>query len=78
MAVAHLGAIEDPAVIGTTGDPATPLAGTRALASALEDGRLIVVTADQHTGYGANACVDDAVSSYLIDLVVPGEGDCAP
>ncbi len=54
-------------VIGTTGDPATPLAGTRAMANALEDGRLIVVTAEQHTGYGVNDCVDQAVDTYLVD-----------
>ena len=59
-------------VIGTTGDPATPLAGTRVMASTLEDGRLIVVTADKHTGYGENDCVDGAVDKYLIDLEVPG------
>lgn len=58
-------------VIGTTGDPATPLEGTRNMANVLEDGRLIVVTADQHTGYGVNSCVNDAVDTYLIDLVVP-------
>ena len=55
-------------VIGTTGDPATPLDSTRAMAAALEDGRLVVVTADQHTGYGVNDCVDDVVHDYLIDL----------
>ena len=54
-------------VIGTTGDPATPLAGTRAMANTLEDGRLIVVTAEQHTGYGVNDCVDQAVDDYLVD-----------
>jgi pimeloyl-ACP methyl ester carboxylesterase len=58
-------------VIGTTGDPATPLAGTEVMAKTLEDGRLIVVTADRHTGYGVNDCVDDAVGKYLIDLEVP-------
>ena len=58
-------------VIGTTGDPATPLEGTRNMAKVLEDGRLIVVTADQHLGYGVNSCVNDAVDTYLIDLVVP-------
>ena len=31
-------------VVGTTGDPATPLAGTRVMADTLEDGRLVVVT----------------------------------
>ena len=58
-------------VIGTTGDAATPLAGTRNMAKSLEEGRLIVITADQHTGYGVNSCVIDAVDTYLIDLVVP-------
>ena len=58
-------------VIGTTGDPATPLEGTRQMAAALEDGRLVVVDADQHTGYRVNDCVDDVVHRYLIDLEVP-------
>jgi pimeloyl-ACP methyl ester carboxylesterase len=58
-------------VIGTTGDPATPLASTEAMAATLEDGRLIIVTAEKHTGYGENACVDDLVHAYLIDLDVP-------
>lgn len=53
-------------VVGTTGDAATPLAGTRAMAGTLQDGRLIVVSANQHTGYGANACVVGAVDDYLI------------
>jgi pimeloyl-ACP methyl ester carboxylesterase len=54
-------------VVGTTGDPATPLQGTRNTAGALEDGRLIVVEGDQHTGYGLNECVIDAVDGYLVD-----------
>ena len=41
------------------------------MAAALEDGRLVVVTADQHTGYRVNDCVDDVVHRYLIDLEVP-------
>ncbi|MBA3605341.1 MAG: alpha/beta hydrolase [Actinomycetota bacterium] len=60
-------------VIGTTGDPATPLESTRAMAATLEDGRLVVVTADQHTGYRVNGCVDDIVHSYLVDLEIPPE-----
>jgi pimeloyl-ACP methyl ester carboxylesterase len=60
-------------VIGTTGDPATPLSSTRAMADTLEDGRLVVVDADQHTGYGVNDCVNDAVHRYLVDLDVPAE-----
>ncbi|MFM9137997.1 MAG: alpha/beta hydrolase, partial [Actinomycetota bacterium] len=58
-------------VVGTTGDAATPLESTRRMAKKLERGILIVVTANQHTGYGANECVTTAVDQYLIDLVVP-------
>lgn len=61
-------------VIGTTGDPATPLVSTEAMADALEDGRLVIVEADQHTGYGVNDCVVETVNSYLIDLVPPPDG----
>ena len=58
-------------VIGTTGDAATPLASSRKMTTALEDGRLIVVTANRHTGYGENSCVTDAVNKYLITTKVP-------
>lgn len=60
-------------VIGTTGDSATPLEGTRNMARVLEDGRLIVVTAEQHTGYTSDACAQRTADAYLIDLVVPDE-----
>ncbi|MDP2292649.1 MAG: alpha/beta fold hydrolase [Actinomycetota bacterium] len=56
-------------VMGTTGDSATPLAGTRVMADTLEDGRLVVVTADQHTGYSVNACSAETIERYLIDPV---------
>jgi pimeloyl-ACP methyl ester carboxylesterase len=58
-------------VVGTTGDPATPLDSTRKMALGLEQGILIVVDANQHTGYGANSCVVKAVDDYLIKLTVP-------
>ena len=58
-------------VVGTTGDPATPLDSTRKMALGLEQGILIVVDANQHTGYGANNCVVKAVDEYLIKLKVP-------
>jgi pimeloyl-ACP methyl ester carboxylesterase len=64
-------------VIGTTGDAATPLSSTRAMADTLEDGRLVVVEADQHTGYRVNDCVNDIVHRYLIDLEIPpDETEC--
>jgi hypothetical protein len=44
------------------------------MANALEDSRLLVVEARQHTGYGVNRCVIEAVNAYLIDLVPPADG----
>jgi pimeloyl-ACP methyl ester carboxylesterase len=58
-------------VIGTTGDASTPLSSSRKMAKALESGVLLVVEADQHTGYGINTCIIMAVDNYLIDLTVP-------
>ncbi len=60
-------------VVGTTGDPATPVFSSRAMADTLEDGRFVVVDADQHTGYKVNDCIDDIIHGYLIDLQVPDE-----
>jgi pimeloyl-ACP methyl ester carboxylesterase len=60
-------------VCGATGDAATPLQSTRNMAAALEDGRLIVIDADQHTCYGADPCADSLIDTYLIDLEAPAE-----
>ena len=57
--------------MGTTGDPATPLESTRMMATALEQGVLVVVDAEQHTAYGLNECINGLVERYLIDLDVP-------
>lgn len=65
-------------VIGTTGDPATPFDSTVRMSDTLEDGRLVIVEADQHTGYGVNLCVVEVVNRYLIDLEPPDDGtECA-
>jgi pimeloyl-ACP methyl ester carboxylesterase len=61
-------------VIGTTGDPATPLESSRAMADALEDGRLVVVDANEHTGYRGDDCVRGIVHEYLLGLVAPDDG----
>ena len=58
-------------VIGTTGDAATPLTSTRKAAKNLEEGVLVIVEADRHTGYGLNTCVVATVDAYLISLSVP-------
>jgi len=60
-------------VIGTTGDPATPFDSTVRMSNTLEDGRLVIVEADQHTGYGVNRCVIDVVNEALIDLNPPDD-----
>ena len=65
-------------VIGTTGDAATPLESTRAMADTLEDGRLVVVEANQHTGYRGSDCVQDIVHTYLLQLVAPDDGTSCP
>ena len=61
-------------VIGVTGDSATPLEGTRRMAEVLEQGVLVVVDGDQHTGYGLNACTYEVVDRYVVDLEPPAAG----
>ncbi len=61
-------------VIGTTGDPATPLESSRAMADTLEDGRLVIVEANEHTGYRGDDCVRGIVHEYLRTLVAPEDG----
>ena len=61
-------------VIGTTGDPATPLANSEAVAATLADGHLLVFDGEGHTAYGSSRCVQDAVAAYLVAGVVPEDG----
>jgi pimeloyl-ACP methyl ester carboxylesterase len=62
-------------VVGTTRDPATPLAQARALAAALGRGRLLVAAGEQHTSFNnGNDCVDGIVTSYLVERKVPRAG----
>jgi TAP-like protein len=58
-------------VVGTTGDPATPYDGTVTMAKTLENGVLLTVEANQHTGYSASQCATDTVDDVLIDLKFP-------
>jgi pimeloyl-ACP methyl ester carboxylesterase len=62
-------------VIGTTKDPATPLAQARSLSRALQRGRLLVAEGEQHTSFdNGNECVDTIVTRYLVDRRVPHAG----
>jgi hypothetical protein len=65
-------------VVGTTGDPATPLDSSRAMADTLEDGRLVIVEGDQHTGYRGDDCVRRIVHDYLLTLTAPADGTTCP
>lgn len=60
-------------VVGTTGDPATPIESSRKMAAALEDGVFVEVEADQHTAYGLNDCINGTIDRYLVDLEVPAD-----
>jgi hypothetical protein len=60
-------------VVGTTGDPATPLVSARSLARMLERSALLVAVGEQHTSFGVgNDCADQVVTRYLVDRTLPG------
>ncbi len=61
-------------VVGTTGDPITPLESSRRLARDLEHGVLLTVDGERHTGYRINACSRRTVDAYLISRTPPPPG----
>jgi pimeloyl-ACP methyl ester carboxylesterase len=65
-------------VIGTTGDPATPISGARHLAKLLGSGDLLVWQGDGHTAYPKTKCVTNDVDNYLIDLKAPAPESTCP
>jgi len=64
-------------VVGTTGDPATPVQHAEALAEQLDSGVLLIVEGSTHTStfLGGNPCADDIGIAYLVDLELPAEGE---
>ncbi|UED84315.1 alpha/beta hydrolase [Streptomyces profundus] len=63
-------------LIGTTGDPATPYAGTARMAEALGDDVAVELTyeGEGHGAYNSgNGCVRDATNAYLLDGEVPDD-----
>lgn len=63
-------------VLGTTGDPACPLAWAEGLADQLESGVLLTRQGVGHTAYGhGNPCIDELVNAYLLNLTVPEPPD---
>jgi pimeloyl-ACP methyl ester carboxylesterase len=55
-------------VVGSTGDAATPLEGTRNMVTALDQARLVISPLEQHTTYGTDQCVTEIVDDYLLNL----------
>ncbi|PWW23694.1 alpha/beta hydrolase family protein [Geodermatophilus normandii] len=65
-------------VVGTTGDPVTPLPGAEDMAEDLTAGTLLVWQGQEHTAYPKTDCVTAAVDAYLIDLTAPQDGLTCP
>jgi pimeloyl-ACP methyl ester carboxylesterase len=64
-------------VVGTTGDPATPYEGARAMVNALGKGVGVELTyrGEGHGAYnGGNKCVQQAVNAYLLQGKAPASG----
>lgn len=62
-------------VIGTTGDPATPLEWSQSLRKQLDNAALVTWEGEGHTAYGrSNTCVSTAVDDYLVDGKLPQDG----
>lgn len=61
-------------VIGTTGDPATPVEWASSLRKQLGNASLLTWKGEGHTAYGrANSCLEDKVDSYLVSGTVPAD-----
>jgi len=64
-------------IVGSSGDPVTPLAWAKGLASELGSGVLVTRTGAGHTGYPSSACVRRAVDTYLTTLALPTPAEAA-
>jgi pimeloyl-ACP methyl ester carboxylesterase len=66
-------------VVGTIGDPATPVENTAPFAAALGHVPILYWDGDGHTAFlQGNHCVDAAVTRYLVDLAEPASGTHCP
>ena len=62
-------------VVGSVGDPFTPIEEAQALADALDSGHLLTYEGDGHTVVGrGNDCIDLAVTAYLATGAMPADG----
>ena len=66
-------------VVGNVGDPVTPIEDAEALTKALSGSVLLRWNGDGHTVVGRGiACIDDAVTTYLVDLKAPAPNTTCP
>ena len=66
-------------VVGTEGDPVTPIEGAEALADALDSGHLLRWQGDAHTAFARGVdCIDTAVTAYLVELTLPPDATSCP
>ncbi|MGO4491738.1 alpha/beta hydrolase [Arthrobacter sp. 2YAF22_2] len=64
----------DIVVVGTTGDPATPVEWASALRKQLGTASLLTWKGEGHTAYGrSNSCIGNAVDGYLVDGKTPAD-----
>jgi pimeloyl-ACP methyl ester carboxylesterase len=61
-------------VVGTTGDPATPVEWASELRKQLGNASLLTFKGEGHTAYGrSNTCISNAVDKYLVDGKEPAD-----
>jgi pimeloyl-ACP methyl ester carboxylesterase len=65
-------------VIGTEGDPATPVAGAVEMAEDLDSGVLLTWEGEGHTAYPKTECVSTAVHAYLLQEKAPADDLTCP
>ena len=66
-------------IIGTTFDPATPLAWAKSLHNQMPTSSLVTFVGDGHTAYlNGNSCVDSRVDNYLLTGVASTDLTCRP
>ena len=64
-------------VVGSTGDPLTPYEGAQSMAKSIPSSVLLTRTGEGHGSYllpPANPCINDAISSYLLNDSPPPPG----
>jgi pimeloyl-ACP methyl ester carboxylesterase len=65
-------------VLGTDGDPHTPLSGTQRMADALAAGLLITWQGNGHGAFPRTPCITSAVQAFLVDGTLPRNGTVCP